>query len=299
MVLGLYTTIHPGIRPFLKDWYASLSAQTDTEIDLWIGIDEMHIDEARAAMGGVRPGANWIRAEPGATPAQVRERAWRTLIPHVDAVVMVDADDVMGPRRIEHAREHIAECDVGACGLELVDEEGNDLGYAMPPPEYEAIRDILPHHNIFGLSNSVYWTRTLKKSLPLPDDTTLIDWYLATQAWLRGDDLSIDPSVHMRYRQHQHSTLSLLPPYSTEDVCRTARAVRNHFLAIAHNLPTSPQEDRLEAFWEGHEQIQRFEERILNDAECLKTYTSALNQRGPLTLWWGCVAHPELSHLWE
>lgn len=298
MELALYTTVHPGTRPFLSEWYESLRAQTTSEFALWIGIDDLDIQEARKAMGG-QPGANWVHAEPGDTPAQVRERAWRELVPHADAVVMTDADDVMHPRRVEHARECISGCDIGACGLKLVDEEENSIGQVMPPPEYETPEDVLPHHNIFGLSNTVYRTQALEKGLPLPKGITLIDWYLASQAWLRGGDLSLDRAVHVDYRQHGDSTLSLLPPFTTEDVRRTSQAVLDHLSAVACSLPSKPQPERVEAFRKAHEDVRQFEKCVLGDDERLEEYTSALNQRLPLLLWWGSVAHPELDHFWK
>ncbi|CBH23619.1 conserved hypothetical protein [Salinibacter ruber M8] len=296
--LALYTTVHPGTRPFLGEWYESLRAQTDSGFELWIGIDDLDIQEARKAMGG-RPGANWIQAGPGDTPAQVRERAWTELIPNADAVIMVDADDAMHPRRVECAREHISRCDVGACGLKLVDEEGNSIGHAMPPPEYDTPKDVLPHHNIFGLSNTVYRTQALEKGLPLPKSITLIDWYLATQAWLRGGDLSLDRTVRMSYRQHGGSTLSLLPPFTAENVRRTSEAVVGHFSAVACSLPSKPHPERLSAFRKAYEDLRQFKKQVLDNDERLEEYTSTLNQRPPLLLWWGCVAYPELDHFWN
>lgn len=296
--LALYTTVHPGTHSFLNEWYESLKVQTDSGFELWIGIDDLDIEEARQAMGG-RPAANWVQAEPGDTPAQVRERAWTELIPHSDAVIMVDADDVMHPRRVEHAREHIAECNIGACGLKLVDEEGNSIGRAMPPPEYDTPGDVLPHHNIFGLSNTVYRAQALEKGLPLPKGVTLIDWYLATQAWLRGGDLYLDRTVRMKYRQHSNSTLSLLPPFTAENVRRTSRVVLGHFSALSSSLPSKSQPDRLAAFRKAHKDVRQFDRCVLDDNERLEEYTSALNKRTPLLLWWGCVAHPELDHFWN
>ncbi|WP_251968921.1 glycosyltransferase family A protein [Salinibacter ruber] len=294
----MYTTIHPGTRPFLEEWYESVRAQTDSQFDLWIGIDDLDVDEACAEMEA-RPEATWIRAEPEDTPAQVRERAWRALIPQADAVVMVDADDMMHPCRVEHARQQISECDIGACALQLVDEEGEEIDCVMPPSGCETPEDVLPRHNIFGLSNTVYRTQVLDGSLPVPKDITLIDWYLATQAWLKGSNLSVERAVLMKYRQHDDSTLSLLPPFTKEDVRRTTQAVQHHFSAVERNLPAGPKANRLTAFQNACEEVHQFQERILAGDERLEKYISALNRCPPLPLWWGCVARPELSHLWN
>ena len=38
--LALYTTIYPGVEPYLADWIHSVDAQTDRAFDLWVGLDE-------------------------------------------------------------------------------------------------------------------------------------------------------------------------------------------------------------------------------------------------------------------
>ena len=298
MRIALYTTIHPGTRPFLQEWYDSVRRQTDSDFELWMGIDTMSVDEACEAMGA-RPEVHWVCAEADDSHARVRERAWRALIPHADAVVMVDADDVMRPGRIEHARKQITTHDVAACGLELVGAAGEALGVAMPPEEYESADDILPRYNIFGLTNTVYRTDVLEQLLPLPDDSTLIDWYLATQTWLQGKDLTVDRSVQMNYRQHESSALSFLPPFTEEDIRRTSRTVCSHFSAVESNLPAQADEDRVDQLRRIANEIRVFERHVIENDEQLREYTSALNQHQTLPLWWGCVARPELRHYWK
>ena len=39
--LAVYTTVYPQMRPYFADWYASLRAQTDRDVDVWIGLDRM------------------------------------------------------------------------------------------------------------------------------------------------------------------------------------------------------------------------------------------------------------------
>ena len=39
MRIGVYTTVYPGVEPYLLDWYRSLRQQTDQEFQLWIGLD--------------------------------------------------------------------------------------------------------------------------------------------------------------------------------------------------------------------------------------------------------------------
>lgn len=295
--VALYTTIHPGTRPYLVDWYASLCAQTDLDFDLWIGIDGMSIDEARSAAGGLL-NAKWVQAEAGDTPAQVRERAWRALIPHADAVVMVDADDIMCADRVEQARRLIASYDVTACSLCVVDAKGNDLGYVTPPPDIMNAGTVFPDYNVFGLSNSTYRTQVLESCLPIPAEVTFVDWYIATRAWLSNRDLYLDSKVRMAYRQHGENTCEFLPPYSAEGVQRTTHAVRKHFQTVTAHLPPSACQQRVSQVRYAADRVERFINTVLSSSERLERYVSELNQTDPNPMWWASVAHPKFEYLW-
>jgi len=76
--LALYTTIYPGVERYLRDWYRSVLAQTDQTYQLWIGLDALDIRSVVNAMGG-EPKATWVMAEPGETPAQIRQRAFEQI----------------------------------------------------------------------------------------------------------------------------------------------------------------------------------------------------------------------------
>jgi hypothetical protein len=297
MDIALYTTIHPGTRPFLKEWYESVRAQTDSAFDLWIGIDELTVGEACTIIEE-EPEARWVEAKDNDTPAQVRERAWWALIPKTDAVVMVDADDVMHPERVEAARQQIKHHDGGGCALRLIGEKGESLDHRMPPESFSSAERALPKYNIFGLTNSTYRTDVLESSLPIPSDVILVDWYIATMAWLRGDDLAFDRSVRMDYRQHEDSTLSVLPPFTPEDIRIATDVVQNHFKRVLQNLPSEPISDRLEVLRRAWKRINSFADQI-SDVQWLRSYTRHLNQIAPTPLWWACVAHPSLDSLWK
>lgn len=297
MDITLYTTIHPGTRPFLKEWYESVRAQTDSSFDLWVGIDGVTVEETCTIVGEDLE-ARWIEAKDNDTPAQVRERAWRALIPKTDAVVMVDADDVMHPERVEAAGRQIRHHDGVGCSLQLVGEKGESLGHKMPPETCSSAERALPQYNIFGLSNTTYRTDVLKRSLPIPSDVILVDWYIATMAWLRGDDLAFDRSVRMDYRQHEDSTLSVLPPFTPEDIRTATDVVQNHFKRVIQNIPSETLDGRLGVLQRARKRISNFADQI-SDAEWLRYYTRHLNQTAPTPLWWACVAHPSLDSLWK
>ena len=71
--LALYTTIYPGVEPYLAEWFRTVDAQTDREFDLWIGLDTLSPADVAAACG--RPcTADWVRAL-DATPAEALKTA--------------------------------------------------------------------------------------------------------------------------------------------------------------------------------------------------------------------------------
>ena len=298
--LALFTTIHPGTYPFLKDWYDSVRSQTDLDFTLWIGIDAMSIEQACEAIGAEPDVARWVPASQGDTPAQVRERAWRQMIPHADAVIMADADDMLQPDRVRQARRQICSCDVSACALQLVDEEGNDLGHTMPPYSDSRVSAdaALPEHNIFGLGNTTYRTETLGQCLPLPKDLQFVDWYLATQAWLMGARMTVDPVALVRYRQHENNTLPLLPPFTVEAVQRATRAVQKHFRIVTNSYPSGALPKRVAHLEQAARRIDTFAAVMLQHSERCSAYVAALNALAPEPLWWSCVAHPQLDTFW-
>lgn len=299
MELAVYSTVHPGITPYLRHWYASLRAQTDTAVQVWIGVDEMTVEEASSAMNADPERMHWVRSSAGDTPAQVRERAWRELIPEVDAVILADADDVLLPGRVAHARAVITSCDLSACGLRLVTQEGESLGRVMPGAPAPHPDAFLPERNIFGLGNTVYRTSLLEQCLPLPLEVKLVDWYLATQAWLSGATLRVDATVLIEYRQHDGSTLPLLAPFSTADVRRATDVVRDHFRMVRLHIPGDARADRVAQLEQAARNVERFAALVADHPGRCEEYVAALNELDPEPSWWSCVAHPALHHLWK
>lgn len=296
MNLALYTTIHPGTRPYLQDWYASVQAQSDQEFDLWIGIDEVHIEEACDLMGIESSEAHWVVADGDDTPAMVRQRAWEAMLPHIEAVVMTDSDDMLRSHRIEQGRKDISNADVASCSLELIGQQGETLNEVMPPATYQSA-DVLPYRNVFGLSNTTYRASVLRDCLPLPDNTILADWYLATQAWLQGYTLHCNPTVGMAYRQHNDNTLALLPPFTRRDIRKTTEVVQHHFELAAENLPSNAVDSRKRKVVEARNRVDAFAEQVVRNEARLANYVEQLNDQPILPLWWACVDHPDIQSL--
>ena len=171
----------------------------------------------------------WVPSEPGNTPAQIRQRSLAQIVEDFDAVVLVDSDDILHPTRVAAARAALQTSELAACALRLVDQDRQDLGMTLTLPERAVPDNILPRNNVFGFSNSAYRSELLRRCLPIPADVALVDWFLATKAWLMGARLAFDPVVRMDYRQHGANMAPIRFPFDANQVIRDTKKVREHY----------------------------------------------------------------------
>jgi hypothetical protein len=188
--------------------------------------------------------------------------------------------------------------DLAGCALRLVDAQGRDLGKVFGLPEQRRPDDVLPRNNIFGLSNSSFRSDLLRRCLPIPAAVVLVDWFLATRAWLSGASLAFDPEVGMDYRQHGANMARVRPPFSQHQVCQDAQRVRQHF-QIVRTVPLErARADRFAELARVAADIESFYSHIVLQPVRLDRYVQALNLLEPAPLWWSCVAHPALQQMW-
>ncbi len=295
--LALYTTVYPAAHPFLAAWYGSVLEQSDQDFDLWIGVDKMSSDDVRAAVGQEFP-ASWVIACDGDTPASIRDRALDRISQRYGAVVLVDSDDLLHPSRVAAARSALETSDLTACALRLVDEAGLDLDLQLGLPRGKQPEDVLPRHNVFGFSNTAFRSSLLRRCLPIPADAVLVDWFLATRAWLMGARLTFDSAVRMDYRQHGANTARVRPPFAEQQLIEDTRLVRDHFRISVSHPPEGTLPDRLATVQRVARDVDAFHENVVEHPTRLEQYVTALNGLEPLPVWWSCVAHPALSYFW-
>ena len=294
--LALYTTMYPGVEPFLPAWQASVATQTDTRFDLCVGLDALTPDAVAEAAGGTLD-ARWVRGNEGDTPASIRTAALALLAERYDAVVLVDSDDVLHPTRVAAARAALQTADVAACALSIGDADATDLGLRFGPPDGDA-RGILSRYNVFGLSNSAYRADVLRACLPVQRDCVLFDWLLATRAWAAGATMSFDRVPRMTYRQHGANIAGVMPPYSAAYVLRACALVLDHYECALHPGWPMPSACRTELEGARHT-VRRFAASITASSERLNRYLTALNALDPVFVWWWPIAHPALEELWS
>ncbi|WP_109484778.1 hypothetical protein [Occallatibacter savannae] len=297
--LGVYTTIYPAVLKYLPEWYESVRKQTDTEFELWIGLDALKQDDVEARLGGGID-AHWVEAEGNATPALIRDRALRQMTGANFDVVLVDSDDVLHPTRVAAARQALRESDLAGCALEIVDESGASLGskFNLDPSVKPA--QVLPRNNVFGFSNSALRCELLERCLPIPPDTVLVDWYIATRAWLFGAELSFDHSVRMKYRQYGANTARVRVPFWPDQIVSDSLLVRKHFQLV---MASGPQSQFLPGRWTEllrvARDIEQFEGYISQSTANLNAYVDSLNRAVKQPIWWTSVAYSPLAHMWK
>lgn len=297
--LAVCTTIHPGVFPYLADWYASLCSQTDRNFRLWIALDGLQPADVARILGET-PTAQWVIVPQGQTPAAIRQRLLMQVVAGSGGVVLVDSDDIMHPHRVEAARAAlVGGAQLSACALRLIDQSGGDLGERMGLPAGSPVEAVLPRYNVFGLSNTVWQSRLLEACLPIPPEVEIVDWYLATRAWLLGARLHFDARVGMDYRQHASNMVRVRGPFPPEQVLADTLRVSRHLRLVVATPPPAAAPGRLAKVESLSEEVDYFAARVTADAALLKEYAAALAALDLPPLWWSSVAHPALKHMWS
>src|SRR5271156_5099701 len=292
--IAVYTTIYPGVERYLPDWYRSVQDQTDQDFQLWIGLDGIEVRAVETAIGS-HLDAVWVPSEPGNSPALIRQRSLAQIVQDFDAVVLVDSDDILHPTRVAAARAALQTSELAACALRIVDQDRQDLRTALTLPERAIPDNILPRNNVFGFSNSAYRSELLRRCLPVPAGIALVDWFLATKAWLMGARLAFDPVVRMDYRQHGANMAPIRFPFDANQVIRDTKKVREHYYLLQASRIENVLPDRWAQLQEAAADVQLFSEQVASHPGRLVNYVSKLNALEPEVVWWWDVAQPALQ----
>jgi hypothetical protein len=216
-----------------------------------------------------------------------------------DGVVLVDSDDVLHASRVASARKALQSSDLAGCSLRLVDRQGSDLGLTLGLPPHTRTEDVLPRNNVFGLSNSAFRSDLLRRCLPIPASVALVDWFLATRAWLYGARLAFDAAVRMDYRQHGANMARVIPPFTLDQVIRDTERVRQHFQILRATAMRDCMAGRLAGLELVAADVEAFYRDVVLQPAHLDSYVQALKALEMPPLWWSCVAHPSLKKMWS
>jgi hypothetical protein len=294
--LALYTTVYPGVEQYLHDWFISVKNQTDSNFDIWVGVDGISMETVKEAVGEDFE-AKWVFAEKGDSPAGIRSKSISKIVRQYPAVVLVDSDDLLYPTRVASARSGLKNCDLYGCAMELVDDGGNGLGITFDLPRGKTLDDTLTRNNVMGFSNTAWRTIVLRDLLPAPADCTLMDWFLTILAWGSGASLCFDDACQMKYRQHSSNIAPVAPPFSEGQVTEGTRMVL-HLYSLVLERAGKIKPDKLTLLKQAQTRAKSFS-RAISSPEVLGDYVNSLNRTEPDLVWWSHVANPKLEKIWN
>jgi hypothetical protein len=211
----------------------------------------------------------------------------------------VDSDDLLHPTRVEAARAALHSSDLVGCALRLVDQDGNDLKMVFGLPAHLQPDSVLPRNNVFGFSNSAFRAEVLRRCLPIPAKAVLVDWFIATRAWVLGAKLGFDDEPRMDYRQHANNMALVRPPFSPDQVSYASALVYEHFRLFLGESAQDYIPDRYAELERVAREVEEFNQCIIPNPFRLANYVKAFNAMDTPQIWWSCVAHPALSYLWR
>jgi hypothetical protein len=295
--IALFTTSYPEGKQFLPDFFTSLSAQTDTKFDLWVGLDRIQEKELDEFLCDDYP-VTFIEREKNESNISLRQHAIEQMIENYNGIIFVDSDDILAETRVYAGRSSLEHNEVYGCAMKIIDERGVDLGISFQMPSDRNIASLLPWFNIFGMSNTCYSSEILKKCLPFPIDCVLLDWFVATRAWANDACMFFDPVQRMSYRQHSSNTARVIPPFTQEQIIKSTNLVLNHYSLVLNNIPELPDSKRI-LIETAQKYVESFNNSITPSPATLQEYILRLNKLPPNHIWWSCVAHPRLETVWK
>jgi len=293
----LFTTVYPEGEKYLPDFFTSIDRQDDKEFDLVIGLDRLKTNDVEEYIPkGIS--IRYIERNPTESNILMRQRAIKMMVKKYTYILFVDSDDILLPTRVSAARHFLELCDVYGCAMRIIDEQGKDLNILFHPPCKSSISTVLPRFNIFGMSNTAYSSKILEKCLPFPEECVLLDWFVATKAWMNDASFIFDSTERMKYRQHSQNTARVLPPFTPEQIIKATHLVLQHYDLILKYM-SPPSNKKYIQIKNAQQYICAFDKAINNSPEKFQEYIRKLNKLPPNHIWWSCVAHPELEEIWK
>ena len=289
----VYTTYYPGALRFARDFFRGLHEQTDGDFRLCVGLDGVSSAELAEA-AGCAVDALFVEALPGESPIALRNRVLARLAGQCGAVVLVDGDDWLYPDRVEAAKRALEHADVDVCSMDLVDEAGAPLGKTFV---VEGCDSRSLHFNVCGFSNVAYRSEVLLSCLPAPEQSPLMDWYVATRARFAGARFHCDARPRMAYRQYGANTARVVPPFDTGYLERVTGLVLTH-LRLVEEGGMCARGDDARALREAVHRTREFAAWLAGRGERVENYVDSLNKMDRCFRWWEFVAHPELEWIW-
>lgn len=290
MKTAVYTTFYPAMLKYANDFLYSVVEQSDSEFDLWIALDGLEPDQIKLPKSLK---ANYYQNKQAQNNIDLRKQALKEITANYEAVVLVDSDDILYPNRVKVAKKSLLRHDVYACSLDLITENGKDLGLKFRASNREDWLGFLINKNIFGFSNTAYRSNILKDIIAIPNQTIMMDWLVVLKALVnKNAQLYFDSNIHMAYRQYESNTNNIVSPLSAENIKRATSLLISHQSIFKNEL------ESFNYFQEHFANISVFANYIEN-GENIENYLKELNKKKTVFYWFEQVAYKELEYLWN
>ncbi len=290
MKTAVYTTFYPTMLKYADEFLYSLAQQSEQDFDLWISLDGLEPKQIKLP-NKLKP--IYYQNQQAKNPIEIRKLALAEISAKYDAVVLVDSDDILYPNRIKAAKKILEKYDVYACSLDLIAENGKDLGLKFITENQEDWLEFLSNKNVFGFSNTAYRTSILKDIINIPSQTIMMDWLVVLKALVnKNAQLYFDSEIHMAYRQYENNTNKIVSPLSAKNIKQATNLLLKHHLILNDELTW------LEPFRGHFAKVKLFAKYIEEEANLAK-YLKALNNKKEVFYWYEQIAYQELEYLWN
>lgn len=290
--LAVVSFVYPEVKGCIKDFFASIAAQTEKGFSLWIYDDGCGLSRSDLWFS---PRSRLIKVS-GMSPIEIRYKALQDLSSEFEWVIFIDSDDLMRSNRVEAILAGIElhnDAGVVQHALSVFDSNGLFLdGFARVDiaENLSRVGALNLHFNIYGMSNVAYHARILRGMPELPE-IIAFDWLLASYAQLNGEKF-----VHLNddltfYRMHVTNVSRFIKPFDMGHIISSLHPVRAHMTALSR-LAVSFESSTLTAEIAARtREINDFERNLTASPEIGETYLTELNGGGPVPGWWWHVAN--------
>ncbi len=295
----LCTSIHSGSINYLNEWWISVLNQTNLDFDIVFSIDGIDFDLDKLLPGHERFNIKLFCFHENKTIGEIRNKLIKYCSENYEKVIFVDSDDILAKNRVSKSLDSLDRFDFTFCKAYLIDEESNELPWVLK--RSLSIKDIC-EFNSFGLSNSNYKSFVLREILPIPVDCKIVDWFIATLAFLFRYKYGYIDETFMQYRIYEHNVTKVIPPFNQNDINIKTNYVLNHLDFVMDAINKSSNrilENDIKTFKDRQNLVQEFHFTFSNDIENAKNYVNLLNKyllenNIHEISWWNVVANSEI-----
>ena len=268
---AILTVNFPGAEKYHKDYFNSLSEQSDSDFDLILINDNARMPEYPL------PNYSDLSISSKKSFAEIRNIGLKYCLDNgYTNLIFSDIDDELGNDRIEKSKLNLANHPVIFNDLTLINEDSEIIkrsyisGFCSE--DFLAFDDILDR-NVMGLTNS--GINLLQVRIPnIPDDIVAIDWFLFSSILLQGIEAKFVRETVTYYRQDENNTVGMTNSINEKKIKFFLFVKKLHYTELIKRCSdNNPVKTKIRAKLD---EIMMFEE-IFSNQEKLKRYVEFVN----------------------